>query len=670
MPIRASSIGLIAIGPMLVLGVPGTHRTSAAACEPIVKTEGYDASVVKCDLGSGIELVAWLNQATIGSPIWLVLQAEDWDGRPPAGWSEAGLFIGAPAAHDLTMCELPDGPLILWQSIGRSGSILSCAFVRRAAAGVTTPEQVVVSQVATLPPNVGIAGAAPAGRCQARLFLAGGGNDGFGIQVLNLRVDPAGSVAVDDTLRLGVRRSAFVRGVAPGDDSSCFVAYTELPAPGDAYDCAETDTVRLLKLSAGALTNAVVWDEKIIFQAPRCGQLGAHRDGAGGCFIAWQSPSTDSLVGPTVRVLRVGADGQPVTTWPRDGVRPFTVGPESYQELVSISASPGSHKAFIVGRDGLEPSVACLGPSGASATGWPAGGVPLGTQFGGATVGEISLAPLLDSGQCSIAWSERPPIAGQFNVYLSKLPLPAGTARLLPETAQLICPSSLNSGNPAISRQTDDVVRITWDTYPVTLGPGDVNYGRVDLATGTVNPVPQVDFETLGVDSRGVTIRLRMAGALDVPVELLVASDDEAFPSSGIRLEGGSGPEPITIRVSPPGNARLLRFAAVAVTSDRRQFPVGDTASINLVSPALRIQASSVITGREARIVLLGSYRGAVELVLFDVAGRRVSSRHVVKVDESAYVPMSAPASPGLYLLRALAGSNECHARLIWQRVH
>jgi hypothetical protein len=188
-------------------------------------------------------------------------------------------------------------------------------------------------------------------------------------------------------------------------------------------------------------------------------------DGAGGVLLAWQDFRSGH--NSRVYVARIGPSGAAASGWSEGGVPVATGSPDQYSPRI---ATDGSGGAFVIWQsrepNGLGARMQHLTSSGAAASGWPAAGAALIT--GTAQVAGLSLS-LENNGQLQVVWSAA---QDSSRVTLKSAWLDPSS---VPDSAWATVAITLSSGakeisEPRLARCANGSLMVAWSEWRGGLG--------------------------------------------------------------------------------------------------------------------------------------------------------------------------------------------------------
>ena len=347
--------------------------------------------------GAGGALYTWSDDRCVGVRRIYACRMTS-AGSRAAGWAANGLRIAPTSANQLTpviAAEAGGGSFVAWQD--HRGAVAQ-VYVQR-----LTPDGAIASGW----PADGVA-VAPGSNIQSRPQIAGDGAGGIFVAWIEQR---AGSddVCLQRLTSAGAVAGGWAAGGtvvcnAPGNQlellmiadgaSGAYLAWRD-PRTGD-------DDVRALRVTAaGAVAAGWTAGGSLVTSAPgNQSGLRIARDGALGLLLAWQDHRAASW---DVYAMRLGPGGAPATGWAAGGIAIAASADDQMAPALDADGAGGAWLAWQSGTPGaFDLDAIRLDANGAVSAGWKAGG----TRMCAATGDQVQPVLTAVSGNAIVAWSD------------------------------------------------------------------------------------------------------------------------------------------------------------------------------------------------------------------------------------------------------------------------
>lgn len=445
--------------------------------------------------------------------------------------------------------------------------------------------------------------------------------------------------------------NAYLVSVAPISRDRAFIAY---------FSSEDSETVICSVLDHSPGGDSLAWRIRRVFQqrAFLSGSWHILPDGAGGAYVAWREGPGPN--GPP-RVVRVDANGV-APGWPDSGVA--VDDPGSAVEIFQL-ARDESGGVIVLLRKYTDLSsrlmVQWLSSVGTPPSGWPPGGVQLSTTYS-VLVYEGRMGTMRN-GRVPVVWEESvaPMTVGETRSRFAIVG-PTGVVTVDGRTHAIVCPAEGSQGEFAIARMDDHQTAVVWLE---STGPFQTNV-RVSALT-----------DDLTVDTEA-----SLAATADC------ALDGAQFSWRGDRLTGRTLE---VLRIAPDGT----RSSEGTFTLDSRSTSLdyfarandaaGGALCMELAEGGLPVEGSRLCAscgvGADDAPWRVTSQRGdgswriqfraaadvALDLRVFDIAGRSVASRHerLASGDVFALSSESLRLPVGWYRVRASGGGRVTETSLV-----
>lgn len=363
-------------------------------------------------------------------------------------------------------------------------------------------------------------------------------------------------------------------------------------------------------------------------------------DGDGGAIVVWEDHrgADADLYG-----LRVNAEGQPVAGWPAQGV-PVTAAPGHQRS--PVLASDGAHGAVVAWCDegSDRGDIRAQRVTAAGSLVWSSGGLALC-----AAVGEQSFPAIVSVGDSGVvvAWEDYRR-GGHSDLYAQRV-TPTGASAWAADGVP-ICIARGDQYSVALAPDSTGGVLATWSDAASVAKAGFFSSRPV-----IAGPVPKLESVESGPGRAKLTWRTDKGDPRAFALERRLA--EEAWRAIATLHAEGEGLLVAEDRDVPAG-ARAHYRLTLAVGEERVLFA---EVAVDIPAPKpLTLAFARYEEGRRAvRVGLTLASNEAARLELFDVAGRRVTSREVGSLgagDHDVRLELPGHARSGIYFIRLCQG--------------
>lgn len=650
---------------MLALAPRGAQAQADTCGRVVSPAPGHQQDGRACTAFNQGTVFAWRGPGTALSRVYVSYM--DSNGVTPPAWPAGGYAVSPDSLFTTTevLCPLSDSAVVLSWADTRTGAREAYwALMSHSGGGTPGPGSIVADSLTMrASPNGGETPLGIAKQDCTHALVAIWDESGVWDALIK-QVGPPGApstgwpatgVVVSDSV------DVFPLGICSDGADGCYVLSShDHSCAGDPNDPGRTcpaPEIRLVHLLPdGSLDPA--WPGNGVLVADEPGGDNTYwlvADNAKGAYVVWddQRDTTSHVYGQHLH-----PDGSRYTGWDSLGTQVFET--TDYQNAPVAAVSPDGRLLTVATVNFLIPYAVSRNTDGSLTPGWPPGGIALANPPPAFFYGLTSSALGSDAaGRWVFVFGESQEITGPPFTYAMRGVGIAPDGTVLPgwdPGGTVFC----NGDGPfelSLALPGDGTFIVTWDISR------NVRFNRYFIQDGAVPTLLEARLLDHALAGRVLRARWLTSAPPPEPVTALRSLGVGAFAPLDELTRQGSTTLALTDTL-PAGASGAGYVLAVPDPAGHAGWrAISDTLRVEVGAAGGRVALSCPTPQRGPQLVVdldVGASAGAIDLAIFDVAGRRLQQVHLAQAPQGRQ-RLALPAArlgPGLYLVRARAADG------------